>query len=105
MLVAAAFSRLVEEGVARWDEPAMRVIPEFRLSDESLRKKVTFRDLAGMRVGLTREGADDWGFRQDVPKEARRDRALYKRRSGRFGRGLYDPIRIGRVCVWERGCG
>src|SRR3546814_2563672 len=62
----------------------MRVIPEFRLSDEGLTKKGTFRDLAGMRVGLTREGVAEWGFRQEVPKEARLERARHMRLSGRF---------------------
>src|SRR3546814_12836335 len=47
-------------------------------------KKVTFRDLAGMRVGLTREGVAEWGFRQEVPKEARLERARHMRLSGRF---------------------
>src|SRR3546814_12600439 len=98
MLVAAAFSRLVEEGVARWDEPAMRVIPEFRLSDESLTKKVTFRDLAGMRVGLTREGVAAWGFRQGVPKEARLERARHLRLSGRF-RAAFNYTHICYIAI------
>src|SRR3546814_20292728 len=83
MFVAAAFSRLVEEGVARWDEPAMRVIPEFRLSDERLTKKVTFRDLAGMRVGPTREGVAEWGYSQEVTKEATLEHVRQLRPPGR----------------------
>src|SRR3546814_444162 len=51
-----------------------------RISDWS--SDVCSSDL--MRVGLTREGVAEWGFRQEVPKEARLERARHMRLSGRF---------------------
>lgn len=84
MFVAAAFSRLVEDGAASWEEPAARIVPEFSLEDEALTQRVTFRDLAAMRVGLTREGVAEWGIRQELPKQVRLARARHMHLSGRF---------------------
>jgi CubicO group peptidase (beta-lactamase class C family) len=64
---ALAFARLVGEGFADWDDPVRTVLPEFALSDPWVAERCTFRDLAGMRLGLSREGVAEWGFRADAP--------------------------------------
>ena len=60
---ALAFATLVEGGAVRWDQPVRSVLPEFALSDPWIADHCTFRDLAGMRLGLAREGIAEWGVR------------------------------------------
>ncbi len=64
---ALAFARLVGRGLARWDDPVRGVLTEFELSDPWVAERCTFRDLAGMRLGLSREGIAEWGFRAGAP--------------------------------------
>lgn len=68
---AAAFARLVQEGVASWDDPVRDVVAEFLPPDAPFAATCTFRDLAAMRVGLGRAGVAEWGIRQDMTREAR----------------------------------
>lgn len=72
---AAVFAALVQDGVADWDQPMQQVVPEFRLPDARAGSQCTFRDLAGMRTGLSRDGIAEWGIRQDLPRESRLARA------------------------------
>ncbi len=72
---ALAFARLVDAGQADWDAPVAPVVPEFGLADPWITKRYTFRDLAGMRLGLSRDGIAEWGFRQDAPVADRLGRA------------------------------
>lgn len=72
---AAAFARLVEQGKASWDMPIHEVLPEFVLSDSAIMRSCTMRDLASMRLGLSRDGIAEWGFRPDAPVLARLSRA------------------------------
>lgn len=72
---AAAFAQLVEQGGASWDMPVNEVLPEFVLSDSAITRSCTMRDLAGMRLGLSRDGIAEWGFRPDAPVLARLSRA------------------------------
>ena len=72
---AAVFSRLVADGAICWDDPVRLLLPEFTFSDAWVSEHCTFRDLAAMRVGLTRDGIAEWGFRQNVPKAERLRRA------------------------------
>ena len=44
---AMTVALLVEEGKLSWDTRAIDVLPGFRLSDDSLSKHVTMRDLVG----------------------------------------------------------
>ena len=64
---ATALAALVETGVTSWDTPVQRVLPELILSDRWIMEHLTLRDLAGMRLGLTRAGIAEWGFRPDAP--------------------------------------
>ncbi len=68
---ALLFARLVEAGVTSWDHPVLPTVPEFELADSWVSRQCVFRDLAGMRIGLTREGIAEWGFRPEAPVEKR----------------------------------
>jgi CubicO group peptidase (beta-lactamase class C family) len=68
---ALAFARLVTERGIAWDTPVQLALPEFELSDPWITERCTFRDLAGMRLGLARTGIAEWGFRAEAPVESR----------------------------------
>jgi CubicO group peptidase (beta-lactamase class C family) len=72
---ALAFAKLVEAGLTDWDAPMLPKVPEFQLADSWVSEHCTFRDLAGMRLGLTRDGIAEWGFRPDAPLVDRLGRA------------------------------
>jgi CubicO group peptidase (beta-lactamase class C family) len=72
---AAAFANLVDQGVASWDMPVRAIVPEFVLADAGIANACTMRDLGGMRLGLSREGIAEWGFRPDAPVTDRLQRA------------------------------
>ncbi len=68
---ALLFDTLVREGAVSWDASVLPIVPEFELADPWTARHCTFRDLAGMRVGLTRDSIAEWGFRPDAPVETR----------------------------------
>lgn len=72
---AAALAQLVAQGVTSWDSPVQRILPEFAVCDPWIAEHLTIRDLAGMRLGLSRAGIAEWGFRPDVPVLQRLARA------------------------------
>jgi len=72
---ATALAALVETGVTSWDTRVQQVLPELILSDRWIMEHLTLRDLAGMRLGLTRAGIAEWGFRPDAPVLQRLARA------------------------------
>jgi len=68
---ALLFDTLVRDGAVSWDASVLPIVPEFELADPWIARHCTFRDLAGMRVGLTRDSVAEWGFRPDAPVETR----------------------------------
>jgi CubicO group peptidase (beta-lactamase class C family) len=50
----AALATLVDEGKIAWDDPVVDVVPEFRLSDEEITRRITLRDLVSHRSGWPR---------------------------------------------------
>jgi CubicO group peptidase (beta-lactamase class C family) len=72
---AAAVAELVEGGVTSWDTPVQQILPEFALRDPWIMEHLTLRDLAGMRLGLSRSGIAEWGFRPQAPALQRLARA------------------------------
>ena len=54
----AATAILAAEGRLSWDDPVIRHLPEFALSDPTLAPRVTLRDLASHRIGLPTYGGD-----------------------------------------------
>jgi CubicO group peptidase (beta-lactamase class C family) len=65
--VSATIASLVGEGLASWDEPLSRWVPEFQLYDPAVTAMVTLRDACGNRLGLPRAGLTEYGFRAEVP--------------------------------------
>jgi CubicO group peptidase (beta-lactamase class C family) len=53
-MTAAAFAMLVDEGRAQWDDPVVRHLPGFQLSDPWVTRHVTVRDLLTHQVGVGR---------------------------------------------------
>lgn len=74
---AAVMSLLVQEGTADWETRVADLVPEFRTRDEAVNRGMTLRDLAAMRIGLSRAGIAEWGMRQDLPKASRLARARH----------------------------
>ena len=72
---AAALAELVANGVMSWDSPVRQILPEFAVSDPWIVEHLTLRDLAGMRLGLSRSGIAEWGFRPEASALQRLARA------------------------------
>jgi CubicO group peptidase (beta-lactamase class C family) len=53
-MTAAALALLVDEGRLAWDDPVVRHIPSFQLSDPWVTREATVRDLLTHRVGVGR---------------------------------------------------
>ena len=53
-ITAAALGMLVDEGKLRWDDPVVKHLPGFQLSDPHLTRHITLRDLLCHRTGLQR---------------------------------------------------
>ena len=81
---AAVFSRLVQDGIAGWEQPVHDVLPELQFGDAWITRHCTFRDLACMRIGLSREGIAEWGIDQRLPKESRLARVRHMRHDAPF---------------------
>ncbi len=55
---ATALGLLVEEGVLRWDDPVVKHLPWFQLSDPYVTRELTVRDLLVHRSGLSLGAGD-----------------------------------------------
>ncbi|HVY73714.1 MAG TPA: serine hydrolase [Puia sp.] len=55
---AAALEILVEEKKIRWDDPVIRYLPEFRMSDPWVTAQITIRDLLVHHSGITAYAGD-----------------------------------------------
>jgi CubicO group peptidase (beta-lactamase class C family) len=49
---AAAIALLVDEGKLKWDDPVVKYIPEFQLSDPWITSRLTIRDCLSHRLGF-----------------------------------------------------
>lgn len=56
--VAASLALLVEEGKLAWDEPVLRYLPDFAMSDPDATRLMTVRDLLVHRSGLALGAGD-----------------------------------------------
>ena len=52
LFTATALALLVEEGKLEWDEPVIRYLPDFAMSDPFVTRELTVRDLLVHRSGL-----------------------------------------------------
>lgn len=66
---SATLAALIGEGLADWDDPVKKWVPEFALMDETLTDQVTLRDLSGNRLGLTRQGLPEYGITPSLAPE------------------------------------
>ncbi len=84
-MTAAAIGLLVDEGKVRWDDPVIKHLPGFALSDAYVTREVTVRDLLVHRAGLA--NGDVLWYRNDnssaeVLRRARFIPMAYSTRSG-----------------------
>ncbi len=74
---ALLFAKLVARRLTSWDAAVADIVPAFELPDAWVSRHATFRDLAGMRVGLQRNGIAEWGFRPEARVEERLGRVRF----------------------------
>jgi CubicO group peptidase (beta-lactamase class C family) len=67
--VSATVASLVGDGLAAWDDPITRWVPEFELHDPVITAQVSLRDVCGNRLGLPRVGFTEHSFLPEVPTE------------------------------------
>jgi CubicO group peptidase (beta-lactamase class C family) len=79
-MTAAAIGMLVDEGRANWDDPVVRHLPGFQLSDPWVTRHVTIRDLLTHQVGVGRIT----GNRLRYLSNRTRDDVLYRMRFHEF---------------------
>ena len=65
--VSATLASLVADGLANWDDPLGRWVPEFQLHDPAVTAQVSLRDVCANRLGLPRIGLTEYGFLPEVP--------------------------------------
>lgn len=95
---AVVFARLVQDGVAGWEQPVHDVLPELQFGDPWITRHCTFRDLACMRTGLSREGIAEWGISQSLSKEARLARIRHMRHDAPF-RDRFSYSNLGYIAL------
>ena len=64
---SATVASLVADGLASWDDPITKYVPEFQLQDPWVTAHATLRDLSGNRLGLPRVGLVEYGMDPEVP--------------------------------------
>jgi CubicO group peptidase (beta-lactamase class C family) len=67
--VSAAVASLVADGMATWDDPITRFVPEWQLQDPAATLQVTLRDMSANRLGLPRVGLMEAGLDPRLPAE------------------------------------
>lgn len=66
---ATLAAALVDDGIVGWDDRIADTVPEFIMDDPWITREIRLRDVLGMRTGLKREGACEYGFHPDRPCE------------------------------------
>lgn len=95
---AVVFTRLVQDGVTDWEQPVHDVLPELQFGDPWITRHCTFRDLACMRTGLSREGIAEWGIDQSLRKEGRLARVRHMRHDAPF-RDRFSYSNLGYIAL------
>lgn len=75
-MTATAMGMLVDEGLLHWDDPVIKHLPEFQLSDPWVTQHVTIRDLLRHSVGVGRLTGNRIEF---MPNRTRREVMHYLR--------------------------
>lgn len=66
---SATVASLVASGQVRWDDPVVQWVPELKLWDPEITRRVTLRDLSANRLGLPRAGLTEFGADPALPAE------------------------------------
>ena len=96
--LSLTFAKLVSMGITSWDAPIIGLIPELALPDELGQSQCTFRDLASMRTGISREGIAEWGIDQTFGKARRISRARHMKMSAGF-RETFTYSNLGYIAL------
>lgn len=81
---ATLIAILASEGRLSFEDPVRKHLPEFTMDDPWITEHATLRDLLGMRLGLAREGLNNWGRNRDVPHAVVFERLQYMTRIAGF---------------------
>jgi CubicO group peptidase (beta-lactamase class C family) len=80
----AALSMLVDEGKLRWDDPVVKHLPWFQLSDPYVTRELTVRDLLTHRSGLGLGAGDLLWYHSDYSRDEILRRIRYARMATSF---------------------
>lgn len=69
--LATLFAQLVDEGKLSFDDPVLKHLPDFALSDPEITKQFTIRDLLSHRSGLKNFSGDTLWYLGSSPDEVR----------------------------------
>ncbi len=96
---AAGVALLVDEGKADWDDPIVKYLPDFTLSDPWVGQHITLRDMLSHRSGLGRSMRILYNDEFDLAEVIRRMRymPLIKPFRDAFGYNNYHFMTAGRV--------
>jgi CubicO group peptidase (beta-lactamase class C family) len=96
--LSLTFAKLVSMGITSWDDPIVGLIPEMALPDELAKSHCTYRDLASMRTGISREGIAEWGIDQTFSKARRISRTRHMKMSAGF-RETFSYSNLGYIAL------
>jgi CubicO group peptidase (beta-lactamase class C family) len=89
----------VDEGKLAWDDPILKYLPDFELSDEWVTRNITLRDMLSHRSGLGRSMRILYNREYDLPEVIRRMRFMpfLKPFRDAYGYNNYHFMTAGRV--------
>ena len=105
-ITSAAIGMLVDEGVVHYDDPIIKHIPHFQLSDPWVTKRVTIRDLLAHRTALGRTVGGRLHYMTNHDREEVLYRARYIPFHYRFGSYSYNNVMYmtaGHVIQYAKG--
>jgi CubicO group peptidase (beta-lactamase class C family) len=89
----AALSMLVDEGKLRWDDPVVKHLPWFQLSDPYVTRELTVRDLLTHRSGLGLGAGDLLWYHSDYSRDEILRRIRYAKMATSFRSAYaYDNV-------------
>jgi CubicO group peptidase (beta-lactamase class C family) len=89
----AALSMLVDEGKLRWDDPVVKHLPWFQLSDPYITRELTVRDLLTHRSGLGLGAGDLLWYHSDYSRDEILRRIRYAKMATSFRSAYaYDNV-------------
>jgi CubicO group peptidase (beta-lactamase class C family) len=96
----AAVALLAADGKLAWDDPIVKHLPDFALSDPAITARVTLRDLASHRAGLPTYGGDLLWWQANYARAEIVRRMRYIPLEGDF-RATYAYCNLGFVALAE----